>query len=63
MANKQDFENCKILKTELEVSVGYKIAKETAKTNDSICAILEHNKNNIIQSLRNEISALKNRVS
>ena len=38
----------KILKTELEVSVGNKIAEAIAKINDSVSAILENNKNKII---------------
>ena len=58
--NKQDFENCK---AGLQITIGNKITEAINKLNGAITVKLENNKDEIIQSLRNEVSSLQNRVS
>ena len=60
MVKKQDFEN---YKAELKITVGNKITEAINKLNEAITAKLENNKDEIIQSLKNEVSSLHNRVS
>ena len=59
MVNEQDFEN---YKAELQITTGNKITEAINKFNEAITVKLENNKDEIIQSLRNEISSLRNRV-
>ena len=59
MVNEQDFEN---YKAELRITTGNKITEAINKFNEAITVKLEINKDEIIQSLRNEISSLRNRV-
>ena len=59
MVNEQDFEN---YKAELQITTGNKITEAINKFNEAITVKLEINKDEIIQSLRNEISSLRNRV-
>ena len=60
MVNKQNSEN---YKAELQITIGNKITEAINKLNGAITAKLENNKDEIIQSLRNEVSSLQNRVS
>ena len=60
MVNKQDFEN---YKAELQITIGNQITDAINKLNEGITAKLENNKDEIIQSLKNEGSSLQNRVS
>ena len=53
MVNEQDFEN---YKAELQITTGNKITEAINKFNEAITVKLEINKDEIIQSLRNEIS-------
>ena len=57
--NKQDFENYKV---ELQIAIGNKITEVINKPNEGITVKLENNKDEIIQSLKNEVSSLQNRV-
>ena len=59
MVNKQDFEN---YKAELQITIGNKITEAINKLNEAIPVKLENNKDEIIQSLKNEVSSLQNRV-
>ena len=59
MVNKQDFKN---YKAELQITIGNKTAEAINKLNEAITVKLENNKDEIIQSLRNEVSSLQNRV-
>ena len=59
MVNKQDFEN---YKAELQITIGNQITDAINKLNEGITAKLENNKDEIIQSLKNEVSSLQNRV-
>ena len=59
MVNKQDFGN---YKAELQIKIGNKITEAINKHNKVITAKLENNKDEIIQSLKNKLSLLKNRV-
>ena len=59
MVNKQDFEN---YKAELQITIGNKITEAINKLNDTITVKLENNKDEVIQSLKNEVSLLQNRV-
>ena len=59
MVNEQDFKN---YKAELQITTGNKITEAINKFNEAITVKLEINKDEIIQSLRNEISSLRNRV-
>ena len=59
MVNKQDFEN---YKAELQITIGNKITDAINKLNEAITVKLESNKDEIIQSLRNEVSWLQNRI-
>ena len=59
MVNKQHFEN---YKAELQITIGNKITEAIKKLNEAITAKLENNKDEIIQSLKNEVSSLQNRV-
>ena len=58
MANKQDFEN---YKAELQITIGNKITEAINKFNEAITVKLENNKDEFIQSLKNEVSSLLNR--
>ena len=60
MVNKEDFEN---YKAELQITIGNKISEAINKLNGANSVKLENNKDEIIQSLRNEVSSLQNRVS
>ena len=60
MVNKEDFEN---YKAELQITIGNKISEAINKLNGANTVKLENNKDEIIQSLRNEVSSLQNRVS
>ena len=55
MANKHDFED---YKAELNITIGNKIRKTINKLNQIITAKLENNKDEIIRSLKNEVSSL-----
>ena len=55
--NKQDFEN---YKAEWQITIGNKIAKAIKKLNEGITVKLENNKDEIIESLKNEVSSLQN---
>ena len=57
MVNKQDFEN---YKAELQIAIA--ITEAINKLNVAITVKLENNKDEIIQSLKNEVSSLQNRV-
>ena len=59
MVNEQDFEN---YKAELQITTGNKITEAINKSNEAITVKLENNKDEIIQSVRTEISSLRNRV-
>ena len=59
MVNKQDFEN---YKAELQIIIGNKITETINKLNEAITVKLENNKDEIIQSLENEVSSLQDRV-
>ena len=59
MVNKQDFENCE---AELQITIGNKITEAINKLNEAITVKLETNKDEIIQSLKNEVSLLQNPV-
>ena len=59
MVNKQDFQN---YKAELQITIGNKITEAIKKLNEGITVKLENNKDEIIQSLNNEVSSLQNRV-
>ena len=59
MANKLDFENYKV---ELQITIGNKITEAINKLNEGITLKLENNKDEIIQSLKNEVSSLQNWV-
>ena len=59
MVNKQDFKN---YKAELQITIGNKTAEAINKLNEAITVKLENNKDEIIQSLRNEVSSLQNRA-
>ena len=59
MVNKQDFEN---YKAELQITIGNKITEAISKLNETITVKLENNKDEIFQSLKNEVSSLQNRV-
>ena len=59
MVNKQDFKN---YKAELQITVGNKTTEAINKLNEAITVKLENNKDEIIQSLRNEVPSLQNRV-
>ena len=59
MVNKQDFEN---YKAKLQITIGNKITEAINKLNEAITVTLENNKDEIIQSLKNEVSSLQNRV-
>ena len=57
--NNQDFEN---YKAELQITIGNEITKAINKLNETIIVKLENNKDEIIQSLKNDVSSLQNRV-
>ena len=57
--NKQDFEN---YKAELQITIGNQITDAINKLNKGITAKLENSKDQIIQSLKNEVSSLQNRL-
>ena len=59
MVNKQDFEN---YKAELQITIGNQITEAINKLNEAITVKLENNKDEIIQSLKNEVSSLQNCV-
>ena len=59
MVNKQDFEN---YKAEPQITIGNKITEAINKLNEAITVKLENNKDEIIQSLKNEVSSLQNSV-
>ena len=59
MVNKQDFKN---YKAELQITIGNKTTEAINKLNEAITVKLENNKDEIIQSLRNEVSSLQNRA-
>ena len=59
MVNKQDFKN---YKAELQITIGNKTTEAINKVNEAITVKLENNKDEIIQSLRNEVPSLQNRV-
>ena len=59
MVNKQDFKN---YKAELQITIGNKTTEAINKLNEAITVKLENNKDEIIQSLRNEVPSLQNRV-
>ena len=59
MVNKLDFENYKV---ELQITIGNKITEAINKLNEGITLKLENNKDEIIQSLKNEVSSLQNWV-
>ena len=52
MVNKQDFEN---YKAELQIIIGNKITEAINKLSEGIAVQLENNKDEIIQSLKNEV--------
>ena len=54
MVNKQDFEN---YKAELQITIGNQITNTINKLNEGITAKLENNKDEIVQSLKNEVSS------
>ena len=58
MVNKQDFEN---YKAELQITIGNKITKAISIFSETTVK-LEGNKDEIIQSLKNEVLSLQNRV-
>ena len=57
--NKQDFGN---YKAELQITIGNKITNAINKLNEAITVKLQNNKDEIIQSLKNEDSSLQNCV-
>ena len=57
--NKQDFGN---YKAELQITIGNKITNAINKLNETITVKLQNNKDEIIQSLKNEDSSLQNCV-
>ena len=57
--NKQDFGN---YKAELQITIGNKITNAINKLNVAITVKLQNNKDEIIQSLKNEDSSLQNCV-
>ena len=57
MVNKQVFEN---YKAGLQITVGNKIMEAINKLNETITVKLENNKDEIIQSLKSEVSPLQN---
>ena len=59
MVNKQDFEN---YEAELQIAIGNKITKTTNRLSEVITVKLENNKDEFIQSLKNEVSLLQNCV-
>ena len=59
MVNKEEFEN---YKAELQVTIGNKITEAINKLNEAITVKLENNRDEIMQSLKNEVSSLQNRV-
>ena len=52
MVSKQDFEN---YKAELQIIIGNKITEAINKLSEGIAVQLENNKDEIIQSLKNEV--------
>ena len=58
IVNKQDFEH---EKAELQITFGNKITKAISKLNEVITVKLENNKDEIILSLKNEVSSVRNR--
>ena len=48
-------------KAELQITIGNKITEAINKLNAAITVKLENNKDEIIQSLKNEVSLLQNR--
>ena len=60
MVSKQDFE---IYKAELQITMGNKITEAIYKLHEAITLKLEINKDEIIQSLKQEAASLQNRVS
>ena len=59
MVNKQDL---KKYKAELQITIANKISEAINKLSGAIIVKLENNKDEIIQSLRNEVSSLQNRA-
>ena len=59
IVNKQDFGN---YKAELQITIGNKITNPINKLNETITVKLQNNKDEIIQSLKNEDSSLQNCV-
>ena len=59
MVNKQDFKN---YKAKLQITVGIKVTEAIPKLNEAITVKLENNKDEIIRSLKSEVSSLQNRV-
>ena len=59
MVNKQDLKN---YKAELQITIANKISEAINKLSGAIIVKLENNKDEIIQSLRNEVSLLQNRA-
>ena len=57
--NKQDFGN---YKAELQITIGNKITNAINKLNEAVTVKLQNNKDEIIQSLKNEDSSLQNCV-
>ena len=55
MVNKQDFEN---YTADFQITIGNKIAEAINTLNEAITVKLENNKDEIIQSLQNEVSSL-----
>ena len=50
----------KIIKQKYKLQLGVKLTKQL--TNETVTVILESNKDEIIESLKNEVSSLQNRV-
>ena len=59
MVNNPGLEN---YKAEIKITIGNKISETINKLNQTITAKLENNKDEIIQSLKNEVSSLQSRV-
>ena len=59
IVNKQDFGN---YKAELQITIGNKITNAINKLNEAVTVKLQNNKDEIIQSLKNEDSSLQNCV-
>ena len=55
MVNKQDFKN---YTADFQITIGNKIAEAINTLNEAITVKLENNKDEIIQSLQNEVSSL-----